>query len=478
MQMTETITLRTGQGDGLPYLFVATSEAEMTAAGFEPVVVSRIAPRLGNEDFLAVASVAPVPVWVGGVKTESDSMYRLQGHRALGAKCRGGLNGEKVAEAAVRFAPSIGKEEALALIEGIVLSHYQFLRYRTGDRAKPNALKTLHVSGGNLSQSDLDALTRLCQAVCHARDLVNEPVLTLTATAMGQRAVELGRWAGFDVNVIDRAGIEALGMGGLLGVNRGSVEPPVFIVMEYRPKAPRNEKPVVLVGKGVVYDTGGYNIKTDGHMSTMKCDMGGGAAVIGTLTALALAKSDLHVVGLVPTTDNRIDGKALVADDVITMMDGTTVEIQNTDAEGRLILADALHYAKRYEPQLVIDLATLTGAAAAITGFHGIVAVGSAPEQLIRLVASGERVYERIMPLPMWREHDDMLRSDIADMRNIGGPVAGAITAGAFLRRFTDYPWIHLDIAGPAFMKDDVDYRLKGGTGVGVRLLSDFLSSI
>jgi leucyl aminopeptidase len=267
-------------------------------------------------------------------------------------------------------------------------------------------------------------------------------------------------------------------MGGLLGVNRGSVEPPVFIVMEYRPTSPRNEKPVVLVGKGVVYDTGGYNIKTDGHMSTMKCDMGGGAAVIGTLTALALANSDLHVVGLVPTTDNRIDGKALVADDVITMMDGTTVEIQNTDAEGRLILADALHYAKRYGPQLVIDLATLTGAAAAITGYHGIVAVGSAPDQLARLVASGDKVYERIMPLPMWREHDDMLRSDIADMRNIGGPVAGAITAGAFLRRFTDYPWIHLDIAGPAFMKDDVDYRLKGGTGVGVRLLSDFLSSI
>jgi len=476
--MNNTTTLKSGLGEGFPYLLVCSSQAELASAGFETATVNRISPRVGKEDFLAVASVAPVPVWVGGVKSETDRMYRLQGHRALGAKCRGGLNGEKVAEAAVRFAPSIGKDEALALVEGIVLSHYQFLRYRTGDRAKPNSLTTLHVSGGNLTQTDLDALTKLCQAVCHARDLVNEPVLTLSATVMGQRAVDLGKWAGFNVNVIDKKGIEALGMGGLLGVNRGSVDPPVFIVMDYKPNAPRNTKPVVLVGKGVVYDTGGYNIKTNGNMSTMKCDMGGGAAVIGTLTAMALAKSDVHVVGLVPTTDNRIDGKALVADDVITMMDGTTVEIQNTDAEGRLILADALHYAKRYEPQLVIDLATLTGAAAAITGHLGSVAVGTATEQIAKLVAHGDEVYERIMPLPMWREYDEMLKSDIADMRNIGGPVGGAITAGAFLKRFTDYPWIHLDIAGPAFMKDDSDYRLKGGTGVGVRLLSSFLGSI
>ena len=231
----------------------------------------------------------------------------------------------------------------------------------------------------------------------------------------------------------------------------------------------------MLVGKGVTYDTGGYDIKHGGNMKGMKTDMAGAAAVAGALSAIAANKLPVHVVGLVPSTDNRIDGKATVADDVLVMMSGATVEVQNTDAEGRLILADALHYAKQYEPELVIDLATLTGAAARITAHHGIAMCADKAPQRELLAKSGEEVYERMMEFPMWREFHDAIKSDVADIRNMGGAAGGNITAATFLHYFTDYPWIHLDIAGPSVMESESDYRLKGGTGVGVRLLYQFV---
>jgi leucyl aminopeptidase len=207
--------------------------------------------------------------------------------------------------------------------------------------------------------------------------------------------------------------------------------------------------------------------------------MSGSAAVVGTLNAVASNKLPLHVIGLIPATDNRIGLNALVADDVITMHDGTTVEIQNTDAEGRLILADALSYAKKYKPELVIDLATLTGAASAITGPFGTAMVGSADQKTkAALGKCGDEVYERIAELPFWSEYGDLLKSEIADLKNIGGPTGGAITAGKFLAHFTDYPWIHLDIAGPAFITKPEPYKAIGGTGVGVRLLYRFLSNM
>jgi leucyl aminopeptidase len=264
-----------------------------------------------------------------------------------------------------------------------------------------------------------------------------------------------------------------------LSVNLGSVDPPSLTIMEYKPKKAVNKKPYMLVGKGVVYDTGGLSLKPSAGMETMKCDMAGAAAVGCTLYAIAKAGLPVHVIGLVPATDNRPGGNAYVPGDILTMHNGMTVEMLNADAEGRLILADALSYGKRYNPELAIDLATLTGNAAAAIGKFGIVAMGTADKkEFNELKKSGKRVNERLVEFPLWEEYGDSLKTEIADMKNIGGPYAGAITAGKFLEKFTSYPWIHLDIAGPAFLDSAYDYKTKGGTGVGVRLLFDFLSNV
>jgi leucyl aminopeptidase len=214
-------------------------------------------------------------------------------------------------------------------------------------------------------------------------------------------------------------------------------------------------------------------------MDYMKSDMAGSAAVACAMYAIAKAKLPVHMVALVPATDNRPGGNAYAPGDVINMMDGQTVEMLNADAEGRMILADALHYAKRYAPQLVMDFATLTGAAAAAVGPYGIVCMGTADEKTKKKLSdSGENVYERLAEFPFWDEYDELIKSDIADMKNIGGPIAGAITAGKFLQRYTDYPWMHFDIAGPSFLHKGDSYRGKNGSGVGVRLLFDFFSNL
>jgi leucyl aminopeptidase len=285
----------------------------------------------------------------------------------------------------------------------------------------------------------------------------------------------MGKTAGFKVEVFNKSKIESLKMGGLLAVNQGSVDPPVFVVMEHKPKNAVNKQPYVFVGKGVVYDTGGISLKPNDGMMTMKCDMGGAAAVAGAMFAIAKAELPVWVVGLTPATDNRPDGNCVVPGDVITISDGTTVEVLNTDAEGRLILSDALVYAKKYNPKFVIDLATLTGAAARAIGRFGIVSMSNTTEEYEVLKQSGNNVHERLVDFPLWDEYADMLKSDIADLKNIGGIIAGANTAGKFLEHFTSYPWVHLDIAGPAFTESNDSYRGKGGTASGLRLLFDFI---
>ncbi|MFM1876130.1 MAG: hypothetical protein RL266_1867 [Bacteroidota bacterium] len=433
----------------------------------------KVADRFGDEELLFVLPSAKGLTIVAKIKKETETAYRFQSARSLGSKLRKFVNAEKAESATIVSAAD--REDTLAVIEGIVLSNYQFLTYKTGDGNKPNALKRLGVKANGVSENDLKELYDVAVGTFAARDFVNEPPVTLTATEWSKRISQLGKATGFNVTVLDKKKIEALRMGGLLGVNKGSVEPPTFNILEWKPKNAKNKKPIVLVGKGVTYDTGGYNIKTV-QMAQMKSDMGGGAAVCGVLAAIAANKLPVYVVGLIPATDNRIDGKATVADDVLTMMSGTKVEVLNTDAEGRLILADALHYAKQYDPELVIDLATLTGAAARITDYFGI-AMCADKTDTTKLKESGEKVYERLMEFPMWREFHTAIKSDVADIKNIGGAAGGNITAATFLHHFTDYPWIHLDIAGPSFMTSDVDYRVKGGTGVGVRLLYDFIKN-
>jgi len=365
-----------------------------------------------------------------------------------------------------------------ALAEGIALANYQFLHHKPSAKKNINTLTSIFITDRKCSDKEIANLNIVVDATCKARDLVNEPVNVLNAEGLAEAFKDFGKEAGFKVEVWNKAKIVQQKMGGLLCVNQGSVDPPTFTIMEYKPKNAKNKDPYVLVGKGVVYDTGGLSLKpTANSMDLMKCDMAGAAAVGATLYAIAKAKLNVHVIGLVPVTDNRPGFNAFAPGDIITMMDGSTVEMLNSDAEGRMILADALHYAKRYEPKLTIDLATLTGAAMAAIGHYGIVGMGNASDkQKERLKESGLNVHERIAEFPFWDEYDELMKSDIADQKNIGGPVGGAITAGKFLVKFTNYPYFHLDIAGPAFTMGKDSYRGKGGTGVGVRLLFDFFS--
>ncbi len=367
-----------------------------------------------------------------------------------------------------------------AILEGLLLSAYRFDKYKTsnGDPSEECVrLGRVEVVAGSLPAGRLQELATVVRAVGYARDLVNEPVSWLNAVRLAESFEALGREAGFSVEVFHKQKIEAMRMGGLLAVNRGSIDPPTFTVMEWKPENAVNDKPIVLVGKGVVFDTGGLSLKpTKDSMDQMKSDMAGAAAVGAAMYALAANKVPCHVIALVPATDNRPDGNAYTPGDVVKMYDGTTVEVLNTDAEGRMILADALAYAKQFDPELVVELSTLTGAAAVAIGKYGIVGMGTAPEnEFEALEESGRRTYERVVRFPFWDEYKELLKSDIADMKNIGGREAGAITAGKFLEHFTDYPYIHLDIAGPAFVPGNNSYKGKGGTGVGVRLLYDLL---
>lgn len=405
---------------------------------------------------------------------EKDLSYKLEAVRSFSSKINKLLNKEKYSTIRIAGLKDVfNKAEAIAFLEGLEMTNYQFNRYKN-KKKEENSLKTVAIEEGLLSPKEIEEFSLLMDAVKFTKDIVNEPVITLTATALSNEIKKQGKSCGFGVEVLNKSQIESLNMGGLLGVNLGSIDPPTFNILTYKPKNARNKKPLIFVGKGVVYDTGGYSLKVGGIMQTMKCDMAGAAAVVGSISAIASNKLPLYVVGLIPATDNKINSNALVVDDVITMHDGTTVEIQNTDAEGRLILGDALSFAKKYDPELVIDLATLTGAAAAITGQYGIAMMGTDKKYKKSLVQSGEEVYERCAEMPFWKEFDDLLKSDIADLRNIGGPVGGSSTAGKFLEHFTSYNWLHLDIAGPAFLKDVKDYHHKGASAVGVRLLYNF----
>lgn len=364
-------------------------------------------------------------------------------------------------------------------IEGLLLSNYSFLKYKKDKKNKQRKLKKVIVINPH-NADELKELSILCESVFLARDLVNEPVSFLTAVQLSKEIQKIGNASGLKVEVFNKKKIESLKMGGLLAVNKGSIDPPTFTIIEWKPNKANNDKPYVLVGKGVVYDTGGLSLKpTPNSMDLMKSDMGGAAAMIGAMHAIAKAKLPVHVIALIPSTDNRPGQAAYAPGDVIKMYSGQTVEVLNTDAEGRMLLADALSYAEKFDPALVIDAATLTGSALGAIGNQGSVTMGTADKKtLSALKKSGEEVYERLVEFPLWDEYDKLLESDIADMKNIGGPYAGAITAGKFLQKFTNYPWIHLDIAGTAFSSAVDSYRGKNGTGVGVRLLYHFFQHI
>ena len=306
-----------------------------------------------------------------------------------------------------------------------------------------------------------------------ARGIQVLPGNVCTPTYVARTAEEIAARYGFDVTVLDKAAIVREKLGALLAVAQGSAEEPRFIALEYKGAA---GAPVVLVGKGVTFDTGGISIKPAQNMEDMKYDMSGAAAVLGTFEALGRLRPKVHVVGLIPSTENMPSGTAVKPGDVITSASGKTIEVINTDAEGRLILCDALTYAKRYQPACVLDIATLTGAIVVALGHTATGVMGTDDGLTEEVRAAGERAGERVWPLPLWDEYRELMKSDIADIKNAGGRPAGSISAGWFLREFVDgFPWAHLDIAGTAYTDREEPYRVKGPTGLGVRLFSEFV---
>lgn len=373
-----------------------------------------------------------------------------------------------------------GKESAVYQItEGLLLANYSFKPYKRKEDKTITSLDTIYLPN-DFSEKKIKELYNITKAVFWARDRVNEPVSHLNATQLAEHAKRIADEAGIAVQILEKTQIESLKMGGLLAVNKGSMDPPTFTILEYKPEKPVNKKPIVLVGKGVVYDTGGLSLKpTPGSMDCMKSDMAGAACVIGAIYLAALQELKVHVIALVPATDNRPGMNAYTPGDVITMYDGTTVEVLNTDAEGRMILADALAYANKYNPELVIDAATLTGAALRAIGTHATIVMGNASDNHFNLLEkAGNTVHERIVRFPFWSEYGEEMKSTIADLKNLGGANAGMITAGKFLEHFVKAPYIHMDIAGPAWLDKKEHYRPQGGTGSGIRLLYQFLRKL
>ena len=364
-----------------------------------------------------------------------------------------------------------------ALLEGIALSAYKFTKFKSDKTSVLYSLNEVSVYSKHISPAQLEETQKLLDSVYICRDLVNEPVCNLNSEVFSGEIISLFKNSGAKVEILNKNKIEALQMNGLLAVNKGSTDPPAFAIIEWKPRTTKNKKPVVLVGKGILFDTGGINVKPASGMETMKCDMAGGAAVVASMHAISGAKLPAFVVGIIPVTDNRPSGNSLVPGDIITYSNKTTVEVLNSDAEGRLILADGIIYAGKYKPALIITIATLTGSAQAAIGGYGIVGMHHKASAFFRkLQQSGKEVYERVVEFPFWEEYDELIKSEIADIKNLGGPYAGAITAGKFLARFAKFPFIHLDIAGPAFNDKKDNYRGLGGSGVGVRLLFDFIS--
>ncbi len=411
------------------------------------------------------------------IDTTKELYKVLEECRRAGNTVNKFLNSLKGTEASLFNASSTPGLTA-AFAEGFLLSNYQFLKYKTKEK-KENTLTALHVDSQSCDAATLNEVARVADANFFARTLVNEPVSYLTATQLGAEIKKAGAKHGFKVEVFNKKKIETLKMGGLLAVNKGSIDPPTFTVLEYKPAKSKNKKPIILVGKGVVYDTGGLSLKPTPHsMDMMKCDMAGAAAVAGIFQAVATLKLPVHLIGLIPATDNRPGMNAYAPGDVIKMMSGLNVEMLNADAEGRMILADALHYAKQFKPELVIDFATLTGAAVRAIGDVATAYMGTAPDGLKqKLEQSANLVYERLIHFPLWDEYGDWIKSDVADIKNVGPGEAGHITAGKFLEHFTDYPWLHLDIAGTAYLMKEDSYRGKYGTATGVRLITDFLKN-
>lgn len=368
-----------------------------------------------------------------------------------------------------------------ALVEGTILGSYTFDVHKTSQApVKPLTNLTISVSEADIARAQQGATAGqiIAESVCLARDLSNEPGNYLTPTMLAETAEKVAGEVGLQVEVLSEPQMAELGMGALLGVAQGSEEAAQFIILEHN--AGRQDLPTyVVVGKGINFDSGGISLKSADGMQAMKGDMSGAGDTLAILRAAALLKLPLHIVGLMPCTENLPDGHAYKPGDILKSMSGLTIEVISTDAEGRLILADALTYAKRYQPKAVVDLATLTGACVIALGnsIAGLICNNASLTTALQQAAAstGEKIWE----LPLEEEYKELLESDVADLKNVGGRPGGTITAGLFLSKFaSDYPWAHLDIAGKELSEKVNGYTVKGGTGFGVRLIIAWLRSL
>jgi len=370
-----------------------------------------------------------------------------------------------------------------AFLIGGSLGTYQFKELVTTEREKIKTIDTVVVicsQPENLPEINriLNKVKITTDAVYLARDLVSLPANKKTPTMLASRAQALARNNHLKCRIISEEQAKKMGMGLFSAVAQGSDEPAKIIILEYESNQSPLKSPVVILGKGITFDSGGISLKSPEKMEQMKDDMAGGAVVLATLQAAAQLKLPLNIVGIIPATENLPGGKAYKPGDVLTSLSGQTIEVISTDAEGRLILADALTYALQYQPQAIVDLATLTGACVTALGDYVAGIMGNNPDLLNQIKHAGEITGEKVWELPLWEEYFDYLKSDIADFKNVGPRAAGAITGGMFLSKFVkDTPWAHIDIAGPTWLEKDKPYIPKGASGFGVRLLLQLLAN-
>ena len=370
-------------------------------------------------------------------------------------------------------------EVAQAIVEGAILGSYQFTVYRTAAAEHAvEGMKILIPQKGQLKQvtEGIRRGVATAEATVFVRDLCNHPSNVLTPTKVAEEAKAIAKAEKISIKILEQKDMERLGMGALLGVARGSQEPPKFIILEYNGAKKKDERPIVLVGKTITFDTGGISLKPAENMEHMKADMTGGAEVLASIRAAARLKLPLRLISILPVAENMPGGRAMKPGDVVTTLSGKTVEVQNTDAEGRLILADGLAYAMRYKPAALIDIATLTGACVVALGQFAIGMFGTDQALKEQVRKSGQKAGERVWEMPLWEEYFEQLKSDVADMRNIGGRGGGMITAALFLSKFVgDCPWVHLDIASTDWSERERAYVPKGPTAIGTRLLLQYL---
>ena len=397
-------------------------------------------------------------------KFDSSGLRRLAGAVLRSLKCKGVRGIVFALDETFR-----SDEFAAAVVEGAILGDFESHRYKTDPKKNDKHVDSFAVLGG--SQTAVDRGRILAEAQNFTRGLANDPPNLLTPMRLAERARELASEFVLDCEILDQDRMRQLGMGALLGVAQGSAEPPALIVLRYKPiLAPVSKEHLGLIGKGVTFDTGGISIKPAQDMDQMRYDMAGGAAVLGAMRAIAQLKPSIPVTGIIPTVENMPGSRAQRPGDIVTSLSGKTVEVLNTDAEGRLILIDALTYAQRLGCTHLVDAATLTGAVVVALGHHYTGAFSNNQPFLDKLLAAAKTEGEKMWQLPLDEDYKKALESEFADLQNIGGRPGGAITAATFIKDFVnDLPWVHLDIAGTAWLEDGKPYLVKGATGICVR---------